>query len=692
MRRLRKGFAVLLMIAILMPFFSVQGEASWFTPRMSAPSRTDYMFSGNPIAKAGYPMPNCTCYAYGRAWEILGKRPTGLSVGHARRWYNESRGFNRGQTPKLGAIACWGAGSTSATQYGHVAVVEKIYSNGNFTISESSYGGRYFDTKTGSTSTLYRSMPFQGFIYLGDYSLKPEGPIPPSGYSSITFVNHVNSDKREFCVRIFRRDAPGYALADDSGRLRFTNIDKGLNHIWKFYCGKNGTHNILNLGTNRCLDVYGGSEDKGARIQTFTPNGYRAQEWYLYGDKDSIILQPNCVKSMYVFDYYDPTSSTGAAHTWTYQKDNDNQRFKLQFVPIPPKDRKFKSYNKTFYSIISPLNESNMTYKAYGNKIKLGKLSNTKNQIWKFERRNDNSYLIRNLETNECIDLVNGEDKENTKVGMWKYNNTSAQEWKLYGALANMMLQPNCIISNRVLDYDNGAKISSFSGRDSQRFNIEEVNLREEREREVIKYSVQRKPDYTLSEGEEKVIQEGKDGYKEKKYGCYYLENKLIYKEDLGVSDTKKPVDKVIAFRPDPVVEEKIEEERIEIDFEEELIRDINLNIGEEKVIKDGIKGLKEITYKVTYKDGKIVNKQEIAQGIIRQPVNKVIAYNNLEPKYDLNNDNRINIRDVYLLRSFISGNLSDKDKEELSNKLDLNGDGRINIRDVYLIRNIIEN
>lgn len=551
MKKMKSTFVVLLIVTLLMPFFCIKSEASWFTPRMTAPSRTDYKFKGgNPIAKAGYPMPNCTCYAYGRAWEILGEKPTGLSLSHAKNWYNGSKGFKRGTSPKLGAIACW-----SSSSYGHVAVVEKIYSNGNFTISESSYGGKYFNTKTGNTRTLYSGMRFQGFIYLGDYSLKPEGPIPPSGYSSRTFVNSSNSDTREFCVKINRRDVPGYALADDSGRLRFTNTDQGLNNIWKFYYGKNGTHNILNLGTNRCLDVSGGSEDKGARIQTFTPNGHRAQEWYLYGDEDSTILQPNCVNSMYVFDYYDPTSSTGAAHTWVYQKDNDNQRFKLQFVPIPPKDRKFKSYNKTFYSIITPLKDDNMTYKAYGNKIKLDKLSNTKNQIWKFERRNDNSYLIRNLETNECIDLTNGEDKENTKVGMWKYNNTSAQEWKLYGALANMMLQPNCIISNRVLDYDNGAKISSFSGRDSQRFQIKVVNFKEEVKKEKLEYSVKRVPDYSLSEGEEKVIQEGKEGYKEKKYGCYYLDNELVYKEELGDGDTKNPTDKIIAFRPDSITE-----------------------------------------------------------------------------------------------------------------------------------------
>ena len=90
-------------------------------------------------------------------------------------------------------------------------------------------------------------------------------------------------------------------------------------------------------------------------------------------------------------------------------------------------------------------------------------------------------------------------------------------------------------------------------------------------------------------------------------------------------------------------------------DFEEERLQDNNISIGEEKVIKDGVKGLKEITYKVIYKNGKKVKKQEITQSVIRQPVNKVIAYNNVVSKHDLNNYKKVNNRDIRLLSCFIN-------------------------------------
>lgn len=52
-------------------------------------------------------MPNCTAYAYGRAYEILGSEPK-LSWNNAEQWYdyNKSNGYYKyGQTPKVGAIA-----------------------------------------------------------------------------------------------------------------------------------------------------------------------------------------------------------------------------------------------------------------------------------------------------------------------------------------------------------------------------------------------------------------------------------------------------------------------------------------------------------------------------------------------------------------------------------------------------------
>ena len=178
-KRIISMFTALLMVfslAVVMP--SMEVSAASFTPRTTAPTSSNaYYYSLNPFYKSGYGMPNCTAYAYGRAYEILGSKPN-LSTGNAGQWWwkNKSTGaYSYGSTPKLGAIACW---DKYDQNQGHVAVVEAI--NGSYvTISESHYKSTFFDTRTinSNSSNYLTSMRFLGYIYIGDFSSSP--PILP---------------------------------------------------------------------------------------------------------------------------------------------------------------------------------------------------------------------------------------------------------------------------------------------------------------------------------------------------------------------------------------------------------------------------------------------------------------------------------------------------------------------------------
>lgn len=145
-----------------------------FVQRTTAPTEDNaYYYAKNPFYKAGYGLPNCTCYAWGRFWEIMGgdTKPS-LSTGNAENWWGKtSDGYARGSTPKLGAVICWrkGAAGVGSDGAGHVAVVEKINEDGSIVTSESGWGSsslfwrktRKNDGNWGSSS----SYTFQGFIY-----------------------------------------------------------------------------------------------------------------------------------------------------------------------------------------------------------------------------------------------------------------------------------------------------------------------------------------------------------------------------------------------------------------------------------------------------------------------------------------------------------------------------------------------
>lgn len=167
--------AVLTAVMLFVSVFSMSmiASAASFSPRLSAPSSSNkYYYSNlNVFYKYGYGMPNCTAYAYGRAYEILGSEPK-LSWNNAEQWYdyNKSNGYYKyGKDPKVGAIACWSYNGGG----GHVAVVEKV-ENGQITFSNSAWSGQNFYLSYASTSDKNAGgnswWNFQGYIYLGDFS------------------------------------------------------------------------------------------------------------------------------------------------------------------------------------------------------------------------------------------------------------------------------------------------------------------------------------------------------------------------------------------------------------------------------------------------------------------------------------------------------------------------------------------
>lgn len=153
-----------------------------FTPRLSSAGMSGspywYNSSYNPFYPT-YGLPNCTCYAWGRWYEIMGRRPTGLSTGNAENWWHNTTGYERGQVPKLGAIICFADGPYSGL--GHVAVVEKISAGGQVTFSNSGYNYKYFYLRTGNASNNYgyeRGYRLQGFLYLPDEYEPEPSPEP----------------------------------------------------------------------------------------------------------------------------------------------------------------------------------------------------------------------------------------------------------------------------------------------------------------------------------------------------------------------------------------------------------------------------------------------------------------------------------------------------------------------------------
>ena len=177
-------------------------------------------------------MPNCTAYAWGRAYEILNHIPN-LSTSDAGKWfeYNKKNNiYSYGQTPKLGAIACF-----DNKDGGHVAVVENIENN-IITFSISAYGGNNFylsKALVDSENPGQENWIFQGYIYLKElkdeiYSINSTYKVVSENGVNLRVGANVNS-------KIIK-------VVPEKEELFIINVIKNQNHNWglTYYNGKIG--------------------------------------------------------------------------------------------------------------------------------------------------------------------------------------------------------------------------------------------------------------------------------------------------------------------------------------------------------------------------------------------------------------------------------------------------------------------
>lgn len=171
MRKLIKNSIITVLLTIIvLAVFPTTVFAKEYEPRLTAPVGEPYYTRElNAYSQTGYGMPNCVAYAFGRIYELNGERPL-IDHGNAGEWWYINKAndyYDYGYEPKLGAVACWS---------GHVAIVEDIADDGAITVSESHWGGTYFNTAVYYDMSYHYGQYFYGYIYTYNEP-EEEGPV-----------------------------------------------------------------------------------------------------------------------------------------------------------------------------------------------------------------------------------------------------------------------------------------------------------------------------------------------------------------------------------------------------------------------------------------------------------------------------------------------------------------------------------
>ncbi|MGN0454731.1 MAG: RICIN domain-containing protein [Ruminococcus sp.] len=349
--RLKKLISSLLSVIMVFGVLTVAPftvNAASFTPRTTAPDSSNaYYYSSNPFYQSGYGMPNCTCYAYGRAYELLGSKPR-LSTGNAGYWwwYNKNNGiYSYGSTPKLGAIACW---DKYDQNQGHVAVVEAIDGN-SVTISESHYKSTFFDTRTitANSSNYLTSMRFLGYIYIGDFDPNPVD-LGTDFYAYI-----INT----YAWKHLTNDGPNVSMRSETGEA---------NQVWKFDRQSDGSYKITNCQDGLVLDDQNFGTTDGTNVAVAGSNDSSAQRWYISGESAAYCFRAAC--GNLVLDIAGGSTDDGAnVQMWT-KNDSTAQKFQIWKLNKPSQTYVHCAAGTNYVPTIIWWNESEYT-KYYDIKI-----------------------------------------------------------------------------------------------------------------------------------------------------------------------------------------------------------------------------------------------------------------------------------------------------------------------------------
>lgn len=266
-----------------------------FIPRLSVNGiyQSQYWYSGtNPFYTPSLELPNCTCYAWGRTWEIAQQPPTYLPTGNAGTWYdNLPSGYRKGSSPELGAIACWY--DPDGYYAGHVAVVEQINASGLVTSNSGYYRPiasyppdthSYFWTENCPASTGYRStwMVSRGYVLKGFIYLTT--PVSLDWIKGNRYLTQAESDNNAYIVYSYLLGL-GWsfnAICATLGNMyRESQVNPGL---WENHPAQSGGFGLVQWtpATNftNWADRYGYAHDSGdAQLQWINDETVPSGQW-----------------------------------------------------------------------------------------------------------------------------------------------------------------------------------------------------------------------------------------------------------------------------------------------------------------------------------------------------------------------------------------------------------------------------
>lgn len=239
---------------------------------------------------------------------------------------------------------------------------------------------------------------------------------------------------------------------NNSANIKCEANQATVNHMFYFVKLSTGIYEIVNVGTDKVVDVCGGSKDDGANIWQYQYNGTAAQQWMFYKNTDGSyeIINPQSGLSMSLSGR-DVRQKKDRSVTWTLRK----------AATFPEENL---GLTNDYYSIRTTMPGQNSRVDIAG-----ASKSNTANawiysvngtdaQTWNFSKlanssdgRNQSVYFIFCKASGKVLDVSGASTANSANVWQYGLNYTNAQRWRVIRNL-DRTYTFICMCSGKALD------------------------------------------------------------------------------------------------------------------------------------------------------------------------------------------------------------------------------------------------
>ena len=275
----------------------------------------------------------------------------------------------------------------------------------------------------------------------------------------------------------------GYRLTNSDNNAIISSLENKASQIWRFERQTDNSYRIISIADNTQLDAHDSSTDDGNNIQTYAQHDGATQRWYFYKISNNRYMLRSSL-GMAVMDIHTSAGNVenGANLQLYHITGSSEQIYSIEKVSDIGKSLS-QDMGTDFYAYITNTH-SGLRLTNSDNNVTVNSSNNNSNQIWKFEKQSDDSYLIRSAYNDMCLDVENGKNDDATNIQINEDNGTASQRWFLHQNFSNEY-SINSALGNSAVDIhtsggtiSNGANVQLYhmTGAYEQRYTIQKIS------------------------------------------------------------------------------------------------------------------------------------------------------------------------------------------------------------------------